>query len=520
MSSIENRDENQSRGVSPQKKGNSAHRQGSKKAGKKKMTLRTLQAIGAVLSLLQAGTAALFIYLLNGTGMIPWKYIMTSFAVLAVSLLLVILFVNLRSRKTRIAAIVISVLLIAVQLVGSSYLYRTMNLLRSAESSYKTELLDFYVRNDDPAEEMKDVSEYRFGIVDDLSADEKKTLLETVRRKTGKEIAYWDYSTAIEAARALADGEIDVAVFREAYSPVLEEVMDSFASNSRVIDTCEIRTEMKFETVEPGEPFHLLISGIDVKGDISQTSRSDVNIIVTINPKTKKILMTTTPRDYYVYIPEVSGDMRDKLTHAGIYGEDASIRTLEQLYGIDITYYIRVNFTTLIDIVDAIDGVDVWSDYEFDCFTDHKVHIEKGWNHLNGRQALAFCRERFSFPDGDNQRGKDQEAVLKAIIEKVMSPALIVNASGLIDSMRGSFQTDLPESKIAELINQQLSEGTDWMIIRQAAESGPSGMEYTYSVGNSSRLSITWPDEYSVKKNAARMDMILTERPAEDGSAE
>lgn len=220
--------------------------------------------------------------------------------------------------------------------------------------------------------------------------------------------------------------------------------------------------------------------------------------------------MTTTPRDFYVEIPGISNGMRDKLTHAGIYGEDASIRTLEQLYGIDITYYVRVNFTTLIDIVDAIDGVDVWSDYEFDAFTDSGVHIDKGWNHLNGRQALAFCRERYTFPDGDNQRGKDQQAVLKAIIEKVMSPALIVNASALIDSMRGSFQTDLPESKIAELINQQLSEGTDWIILRQAAESGSSGMENTYSGGVAS---VTWPDEYSLKKNTARMRMILEERP-------
>ena len=244
----------------------------------------------------------------------------------------------------------------------------------------------------------------------------------------------------------------------------------------------------------------MLISGIDVKGDISQASRSDVNIIVTINPKTKKILMTTTPRDYYVEIPEVSNGMKDKLTHAGIYGEDASIRTLENLYNIDISYYVRVNFTTLIDVVDAIDGVDVWSDYEFDCYTDHKVHIDKGWNHLNGRQALAFCRERYSFPDGDNQRGKDQEAVLKAIIEKVTSPALIVNASGLIDSMRGSYQTDLPESKIAELINQQLSEGTDWTIIRQATASGGGGMMDTFSGGV---LSVTLPDEYSVKKSTA-----------------
>ena len=327
-----------------------------------------------------------------------------------------------------------------------------------------------------------------------------------------EDIHYKSYSSALEASNGLLDKEVDAAVYRESYGSVLEEVIDSYADRIRVVENYEIRTEMEYESVEPGEPFNLLISGIDVKGDISQASRSDVNIIVTINPKTKKILMTTTPRDYYVEIPEVSNGMRDKLTHAGIYGEDASIRTLENLYGIDITYYVRVNFTTLIDIVDAIDGVDVWSDYEFECFTDSKVYINKGWNHLNGRQALAFCRERYSFPDGDNQRGKDQEAVLKAIIEKVTSPALIVNASALLDSMKGSFQTDLPESKIAELINQQLSEGTDWIILRQAADSGGGGMEQTYSAG---LASVTWPDEYSVKKNKARMNIIFDERPGE-----
>ena len=471
----------------PEKKSTGSHR---RKKGKRLLRSKNLHVLGAVLSLLQAGAAALFIYLVNGTGMIPWKYVMTAFAVLAGMVLLVVLLVGIRKRRTRLAAVFISAVMIIVQLIGSSYLYRTMNMLRSAENSYKTDLLDIAVRSDDSALEIADTADYRFGIVDDLTEEEKNTLLEVIRRKTGK--------------------EVDSAVYREAYAPVLEEVMDSYSSGVRIVDTYEIRTELEYESVEPGEPFHLLISGIDVKGDISQASRSDVNIIVTINPKTKKILMTTTPRDYYVEIPGISNGQRDKLTHAGIYGEDASIRTLEQIYGIDITYYVRVNFTTLIDIVDAIDGVDVWSDYEFDCYTDHKVHIDKGMNHLNGRQALAFCRERFSFPDGDNQRGKDQEAVLKAIIEKVMSPALIVNASALIDSMRGSFQTDMPETKIAELISQQLSEGTDWIILRQATESGPSGMENTYSGG---KLSVTWPDEYSIKKNSARMKIILDERP-------
>lgn len=497
---------------STEKSHSKPHQSGNRERGMKALA-GNLHAVGGVLSLIQAGTAALFIYLLNSTGMIPWKYVLGAFGILAVMIFVVVLLVGIRKKQTRIAAIALSVVMIVLQLVGSDYLRRTMSLLRSSETSYKTDILNVVVRKEDRALEIADTASYKFGIVDDLSQEEKDTFLENLRRSTRQEnVEYREYGTALEAARALMGGEVDAAVYREAYGSVLEEVLDSFADATRVVDSFEIRTELAYENVEPGEPFHMLISGIDVKGDISQTSRSDVNIIVTINPKTKKILMTTTPRDFYVEIPEVSNGQRDKLTHAGIYGEDASIRTLENLYGINISNYVRVNFTTLIDVVDAIDGVDIWSDYDFDCYTDSGVHINKGWNHLNGRQALAFSRERFSFPDGDNQRGKDQEQVLKAIIEKVMSPALIVNASALIESMRGSFQTDIPETKIAELISQQLSEGTDWTILRQAAESGPSGMENTFSGGV---LSVTWPDMYSIKQNTARMNIILEERPVE-----
>ncbi len=486
----------------------------SKTTDRKKLpAIKHLNALGAVLTLVQAITAAVFIYLMNGTGMIPWKYVLLTFGGLAALVLIAVFLVSIRSKGTRIAAIVVSIIVISVQLVGSNYLYRTMNLLKTSGNSYKTDTLDIVVRSNDPAETITDIAGYSFGIVDDISDEEKAALVQSLTRRTGKKVEYKEYSTASEVVKALDEGEVDVVVYREAYAPILEEVMESFSEGTRVIDTHEIRTEMAYEHVEPGEPFNILISGIDVKGDISQASRSDVNIIVTINPKTKKILMTSTPRDFYVEIPGITNGQKDKLTHAGIYGEDASIRTLEALYGIDITNYVRVNFTTLIDIVDAIDGVDVWSDYEFECYTDSEVYINKGMNHLNGRQALAFCRERFSFPDGDNQRGRDQEAVLKAIIEKVMSPALIVNASALIESMQGSFQTDIPESKIAELINQQLSEGTDWLILRQAAASGESGMKYTYSGG---MASVTEPDMYSVKKNASRIMSILEERPVEE----
>ena len=320
-----------------------------------------------------------------------------------------------------------------------------------------------------------------------------------------------EYSSDVEAARALLEGKADAAIYNKAYTSVIAESLedDEYEDRVRVLYQYGIQTSIEKETVNVGEPFNVLISGIDVYGDISQTSRSDVNIIVTVNPKTKKVLLTSTPRDYYVPIPEVSNGVRDKLTHAGIYGVDASMRTLEELYGIDITYFVRVNFDTLIKLVDAMDGLDVYVEYPFDCYTD-EYHFDKGWHDMFGDQVLAFCRERYSFADGDNQRGRNQEQVLKALIEKLISPAILPHYAEILDSLEGFFQLNIPQEKIAELVNMQLSDNASWEIMKQSAEQGESALETTYSAG-STPLYVMWPDDASVKVNTARIEMIMSE---------
>jgi LCP family protein required for cell wall assembly len=320
-----------------------------------------------------------------------------------------------------------------------------------------------------------------------------------------------EYSSDIEAAKALLDGKVDAAIYNKAYTSIIAESLenDEYEDQVRVLYQYGIQTSIEKESVDVGEPFNVLISGIDVYGDISQTSRSDVNIIVTVNPKTKKVLLTSTPRDYFVPIPDVSNGVRDKLTHAGIYGVDASMRTLEELYGIDITYFVRVNFDTLIKLVDAMDGLDVYVEYPFDCYTD-EYHFDKGWHDMFGDQVLAFCRERYSFADGDNQRGRNQEQVLKALIEKLLSPAILPHYAEILDSLDGFFQLNMPQEKIAELVNMQLSDNASWQILKQTAEQGESALETTYSAG-STPLYIMWPDDASVKTNTARIEMIMSE---------
>ena len=259
-------------------------------------------------------------------------------------------------------------------------------------------------------------------------------------------------------------------------------------------------------------PFNVYISGIDVYGDINQESRSDVNLIASVNPGTHKILLTTTPRDYYVRIPGVSGEERDKLTHAGNYGVDTSMATLEELYGTEIPFYIRVNFTSVEEIVDVMGGIDVESELSF---TTSKaageiVEVKEGMNHFNGKQALAFVRERKALADGDNQRGKNQQALLSALIKKTVSPMIIFHANEMIGSVAGNADTNLSEAQIKSLIRMQVSQMKGWEIESVAAEGDGSGKQYCYSY-QGGPLYVSVPDESSVEKIKKKMKLTLGE---------
>lgn len=254
------------------------------------------------------------------------------------------------------------------------------------------------------------------------------------------------------------------------------------------------------------KPFNIYISGIDVYGEITKESRSDVNLIATVNPKKHKILLTTTPRDYYVTIPGVSGDQKDKLTHAGIYGIDTSIATLENLYEIDIPFYVRVNFTSVEEIVDVLGGVDVESELAFTTGEEAGVvmDVKEGRNHFNGKEALAFVRERKALQTGDNQRGKNQQALLTGLIKETMSPKILLHANSMINSVAGNADTNMSEKQMKALIRMQLGNLKGWEIESVAAAGDDTGKKkcYSYSGGP---LYVTVPDEGSVEEIKGKM---------------
>ncbi len=465
---------------------------------------KTLHMAGKLITLIQLILAVGLIAVIWNSGLVPTKYLV------AIIIVLLILFgvtfgLQYVKNKVYIVGIVLSIILSILQAIGIVYMLKADKLMADVGgANYKTDNMIVVVKKDNPASNLMDASMYRFGTQTSVDQENTQTMLDNINKALGREVKIEQYGTVQELANALLEGRVDAAVYNQALDGLITDSIEDYSDKVRVLYHYGIETELEQETADVGEPFNVYISGIDVDGPIATNSRSDVNIIMTVNPNTKKILLTTTPRDYYVQIPDISGEQRDKLTHAGIYGVDASMRTLEQLYGIDISYYARVNFSSLVKIVDTLGGVDVDSDFEF---TAGGYQFKKGMNHLDGKQALAFSRERYSFEDGDNQRGKDQEKVLTAILNKAMSPAILSNASALIADVSDSVQTNMTQEEMAKFIKMQLNDGASWTIESQAA-SGNGDTQACYSSGDQP-LYVMWPDEAVVQSISAKMNEIL-----------
>lgn len=460
---------------------------------------------GKLITLIQLILAVGLIAVIWNSGLVPTKYLV------AIIIILLILFgvtfgLQYVKNKVYIVGIVLSIILSILQAIGIVYMLKADKLMADVGgANYKTDNMIVVIKKDNPASNLMDASMYRFGTQTAVDQENTQIMVDNINTSLGREVKIEQYATVQELANALLEGRVDAAIYNQALDGLITDAIEDYSEQVRVLYQYGIETEIEQENVDVEEPFNVYISGIDVDGPITTNSRSDVNIIMTVNPNTKKILLTTTPRDYYVQIPDISGEQRDKLTHAGIYGVDASMRTLEQLYGIDISYYARVNFSSLVKIVDTLGGVDVDSDFDFDA---QGYHFQKGINHLDGKQALAFSRERYSFEDGDNQRGKDQQKVLTAILNKAMSPAILANASALIADVSDSVQTNMTQEEMAKFIKMQLNDGASWTIESQAA-SGNGDTQACYSSGDQP-LYVMWPDEVVVQSISAKMNEILS----------
>ena len=402
--------------------------------------------------------------------------------------------------------IVLSLLFSLLFAMGSIYVGRT---LQAADkiTTVKTEVAEMgiYVQANNTDDFNQTASGYTYGILAQMDRENTDQVVEQLNEQLGISIAVKEYDSLTALMDGLFGGETNAVILNSAYLDVLEEMegYENIRERIREVTVTHVETEVPQASLPAEEAggsqdqsvFTVYISGVDTRStELIAKSRCDVNILAVINADTRQVALISTPRDYYVPL-SISDGVPDKLTHAGIYGVQVSMDTLSMLYDTPIEYYFRVNFTGFKDIIDALGGVTVVSDYTFDTKNVSGYHFNKGENFMDGDEALAFCRERYAFATGDNQRGKNQLAVIKGVLNKCLSTDMLLHYTDVLDAVEDSFETSVPYDVISSLVRSQISGGSDWNIVSYSV-TGTGDRQVPYSMSQSVYVMV--PDQSTV----------------------
>lgn len=405
---------------------------------------------------------------------------------------------------------VLSLLLSVILMIGSLYIAQGNSVLDAISgANTKTTRISLVVMDDSSYQKVSDLKNQSVeaNLDDEDNAKYMNEAIEALNKEEST-IKVENASSYSDMANDLYDKKTEAIFINEANYSMLEEEHNTFLNDTRVIwsyDIVEQTEDISKNVNVTKEVFTIFISGIDTTGPVSTVSRSDVNMLVTVNPTTKQILMTSIPRDYYVTL--ANRGEKDKLTHAGLGGVENSVETIENFMGIDINYYARVNFTSLIEMVDALGGITVYSPVSFSTMHGgYQVH--EGYNEMNGEQALGFVRERYGLAGGDNDRVKNQQRVLTGMLKKAMSPAILTNYSSVLSSIEGSFETNMTSNEITSLIKMQLNDMASWDIY-QVQLSGTGKMMTGGSYMPNNRLYYMIPNENSVNECKALIQQMV-----------
>lgn len=449
-----------------------------------------------VLSLVYTLIMIFLVYLIIKLDILPNNIlIIILLGILIITIILNLIFLKVKNRIVNIITFIIMLIISGLILYGSNYVNNTVSFIKKA-SYIKEEINKYYVvvLDDSNYKKIDDINNKNVGYIENTPED--------IFEKIDVELNYDSYSNQLELYKDLDIEKIDAILVSDSYMDIMIEEVENFKENTRILYTIDIykKIENINKSVETNkESFTIYISGIDTYGSIGNISRSDVNILVTVNPNTGKILLTSIPRDYYVRLHGTTG-YKDKLTHAGLYGVNMSISTIEDLIDIDINYYVRVNFNTLIKVIDEIGGIDIYLDTDFIAWTDEKCKFSQGMNSVGGKCALAFSRERYVYQSGDRHRGQNQQAVISAIIKKVsLDRNLILKYNDIIDSLSGTFQTNMQFEDITSFIKNQIDNNISWDI-ESISLDGYDSSNYTYS-HSGSKLYVMEPN-YNTVENA------------------
>ena len=458
--------------------------------------------VNAAFLTLYAILAGFFIFKMYAHQFLAFRYVNVILTIVLIAIFAFALLLLLRRK----AKLLTTIFLLLFTLVSAAGLYFVQSTVQVAEklnqtASYSEIEMSVVVPAGSTIQDISEVGQLQAPTNSD--SENINTLLADIRTTKSIDLVPETVDSYQQAYENLISGASQAMVLNSAYSSLLELSDADYASKVRTLYTYKITKEVSTgqtngQTDVNDNVLNIYISGIDTYGSISTVSRSDVNIIMTVNMETHKILLTTTPRDAYVQIPDGGADQYDKLTHAGIYGVETSMKTLENLYDIDIDYYARINFTSFMQLIDILGGIEVYNDQEFVSHIGGYT-FPVGNLTLNSEYALAFVRERYSLDGGDADRGRNQQKVISAIINKLASVNSITNFSNIVNSLQTSIQTNMPLETMMQLANKQLSSGSSFVVSSQdVTGTGSTGELPSYAMPNAALYMMSL-DETSVE---------------------
>ncbi len=477
--------------------------------------------IGKLVLLLNVAMALVLVVGLISTKMLPGKFL----AVIIAFLALISILIGCLVRKPKYAVryglgLFIAILMCLLYGFGASYVFKGLNTAKSITTvRTETAAVGIYVLADDQRNYGENAGTYTYGILREQDRENTDEAIAQIKQEYGVTLKTNEYDGLSQLIDGLFDTQVDAIIMNSAYLDLLSDMegYETAADRLREVQVQKVEREVVVEPTEipedrlvgtvtqtdtngssqqDGMIFTVYISGIDNRGALIAKSRSDVNIIAAVNTATHQVALISTPRDFYVPL-SISGGVPDKLTHAGIYGVNVSMDTLAMLYNVNVDYYFRVNFGGFKDIIDALGGVTVNSDVSF---STGSYSFSQGENYVTGDAALAFVRERYAFASGDRQRGKNQMAMIKAVINKAISPELLVSYNSLMDALSGSFETSVPYDTISAIVRDQLDGGGSWNVVSYSAD-GYGDSQIPYSMSQYAYVMVPYQDTVETAKS-------------------
>lgn len=492
----------------------------TKKASKTK-NKSSKKIVSRIINILSIIVLGLFLYKVYKLDMIPMKYYKVgAIALIVLELIYTLLCINKKKTgKLLVIFNIFAVLFMIGELFGVWYIDKTVNFLQ--KNLMKDYEIDEYYVVANAKSTIKSIKELDGEtIYYSVDTDNYKELKEALKKKTTAKIEKVD--TLSDSLMKLDYPENAILINSGTFDSLIEND-PVYDEHTKIIDTIKISIKKKQKKESDiditSESFIIYLSGIDTRGNtLVKKSLSDVNMLITVNPKTKTILLVSIPRDSYVQLHGYSGK-KDKLTHAGsLGGVELSKATVEDMMDVHADYYARVNFKAVINLVNAVGGVDVYEEHtkqSFRLWTNRTCVIQPGENHLYGDCALAFARERYHYSDGDMQRNRNQQMVLKALFNRITSSAdMVANYSKLLNAVDGTFETDMSQEDIAALIKFQLNDMSAWKFESQNVTGG-TGRTTTYSSG-STELSVVYPTQESINAAKEAIKKVYNGEPLED----